>query len=72
MVLFSDFQLVIICAKEREDKSTIVTAFERHRVHNPILQDTKHIQAYIKAKLCVGDEAQPQSIAELDPERYRF
>ena len=42
------FQLVIICAKEREDKSTIVTAFERFRVDTPVLHSTNDIQRYLE------------------------
>lgn len=50
----TEFQLVLICSKEREDKSVVVTAFERYRVQTPVLQKDSDILRYVTEHLKSG------------------
>ena len=61
----SEYRLLILCSRENEDKSFMVTAYDRYRVKNMILFQTEAIKAYLKNHFHVAGK----TAAELDPER---
>ncbi|KAI0227837.1 hypothetical protein LSAT2_021672 [Lamellibrachia satsuma] len=62
--------LVVICSKEREDRSRLVTALDKHRINTPIIATVKDVQAYLKKHFqmtCVQRD-RLHVAAEVDPE----
>jgi len=62
----------VICGKEREDRSRLVTALDKHRINNPIIASVKDVQTYLKQhfKINCGQRDNLHVAAEVDPEQY--
>ena len=64
LVCCPDYNLVVICAKENEEMSRMVTVLDRYRVNQPLVYPTDKIKHYLKEHF-IAD----QSVVQLDPER---
>ena len=65
---------MLICAKEREDKSVVVTAFERYRVQTPVLQKDRDILRYVSEHLkseAISQNLDPEKQEKFDNCEYR-
>ena len=55
----------MICAKENEAMSRMVTVLDRYRVNQPLVYTMDRIQDYLQAHFTAD-----QTAVQLDPERY--
>ncbi|KAI0241298.1 E3 ubiquitin-protein ligase [Lamellibrachia satsuma] len=65
-----DCRLVVICSKEREDRSRLVTALDKHRVTSPIVTTVTRIQTYLKThfRMECHQQGRLHRAADVDPE----
>ena len=66
-------RLVVICSKEREDRSRLVAALDKHRINAPNISKMTHVQTYLKRHFqqdCAARADNLHHAAEVDPERY--
>jgi len=67
----SECRLVVICTKEREDRSRLTTALDKHRVTTPIVSTVECVQSYLKKHFHVECQPRcPHNAPEVDPEQY--
>ena len=64
-----DFQLVVICSRETEDQSRLVTALDSNRVANTVSQPPEEIRRYLQNHFIVQPiRSRIVPAATLDPE----
>lgn len=63
----SDYQLVVMCAKEHEDKACLATALERYRIRQCDLHSVAEIKTYLQMHFSKGTD---KIIRPLDSEGY--
>ena len=70
--ILPDYQLVVLCSREQENRSRLVTSLETSRVEAPVIFPLEDIKRYIQDKLTVSQDVDHQGkqlSTDVAPER---